>query len=307
MAIKQRKQITGTSAQIKSFAGHEGVLAFDKQTKHLHVLSGTEGKTTELANKSDIPTVDGNSSDYVGTIKELNFDVNTGAVTVVKSNDTVVPRKLATDLYVADKLKTKEDKGTAFSKEESDSRYATLEGLQKYQITINGVSAMSNAFKKSVDEGRLSEYTLTEPGGDTAMVLLGADEGNAKTILTHILAGEHFEEPYYVRAKENRGELNGYEKTQQFSMDTIDLSSIADTSLSLSSTPSLFLGELFTNNPLYSATKVIRTRQITSITLGGHLRWLTAKAPTIEPNSGGLIVVHIADGNGIVQLHLIPK
>lgn len=55
MAIKQRKQITGTSAQIKSFAGHEGVLAFDKQTKHLHVLSGTAGQTTELANKSDIP------------------------------------------------------------------------------------------------------------------------------------------------------------------------------------------------------------------------------------------------------------
>ena len=55
MAIKQRKQITGTTAQIKAFAGHEGVLAFDKTTKHLHVLSGTAGKTTELANKSDIP------------------------------------------------------------------------------------------------------------------------------------------------------------------------------------------------------------------------------------------------------------
>lgn len=276
MAIKQRKQITGTTAQIKSFAGHEGVLAFDKTTKHLHVLSGTAGKTTELANKSDIPA----PQDISG-----------------KADKTYVDQQLA----------TKEAKGAAYSKEESDSRYATLEGLQKYQITINGVSAMSNAFNKSVDEGGLSEYALTEPGGETAMVLLGADEGDAKTILTNILAGEHFEEPYYVRAKDNRGELNGYEQTQQFSRDTIDLSAIADTSVSLSRTPSLFLGELFTNNPLYSATKVIRIRQITSITLGDHLRWLTAKAPTIEPNSGGLIVVHIADGNGIVQLHLIPE
>ena len=55
MAIKERKQITGTEAQIKSFAGHNGVLAFAHDTKHLHVLSGTAGQTTELANKADIP------------------------------------------------------------------------------------------------------------------------------------------------------------------------------------------------------------------------------------------------------------
>lgn len=125
MAVIARKQLTGSTQKIKEYAGHEGQLVFDKQTKHLHVLSGTAGKTTELANKSDIPTVDGGSSDYIGTIKSLNFDVNTGAVTVVKSDDTIVPRKLATDLYVADKLKTKEDKGTAYSKEESDGKYST--------------------------------------------------------------------------------------------------------------------------------------------------------------------------------------
>lgn len=55
MAIKERKQITGTAAQIKAFAGHNGVLAYATDTKHLHVLSGTEGTTTELANVSDIP------------------------------------------------------------------------------------------------------------------------------------------------------------------------------------------------------------------------------------------------------------
>lgn len=59
MAIKERKQITGTAAQIKGFAGHNGVLAYATDTKHLHVLSGTAGTTTELANMADIPNVSG--------------------------------------------------------------------------------------------------------------------------------------------------------------------------------------------------------------------------------------------------------
>lgn len=54
MAIKERKQITGTEAQIKDYAGHNGVLAYATDTKHLHVLSGTAGTTTKLANMSDI-------------------------------------------------------------------------------------------------------------------------------------------------------------------------------------------------------------------------------------------------------------
>ena len=59
MAIKERKQITGTAALIKGFAGHNGVLAYATDTKHLHVLSGTAGTTTELANRADIPDITG--------------------------------------------------------------------------------------------------------------------------------------------------------------------------------------------------------------------------------------------------------
>lgn len=59
MAIKERKQITGTAAQIKGFAGHNGVLAYATDTKHLHVLSGVAGTTTELANRADIPNITG--------------------------------------------------------------------------------------------------------------------------------------------------------------------------------------------------------------------------------------------------------
>lgn len=57
MTIKERKQITGTEAQIKGYAGHNGVLAYATDTKHLHVLSGTAGTTTKLANVSDIPAL----------------------------------------------------------------------------------------------------------------------------------------------------------------------------------------------------------------------------------------------------------
>lgn len=59
MAIKERKQITGTEAQIKGYAGHNGVLAYATDTKHLHVLSGTAGASTELANRTDIPDITG--------------------------------------------------------------------------------------------------------------------------------------------------------------------------------------------------------------------------------------------------------
>lgn len=59
MAIKERKQITGTAAQINGFAGHNGVLVYATDTKHLHVLSGTAGTTTELANRTDIPDITG--------------------------------------------------------------------------------------------------------------------------------------------------------------------------------------------------------------------------------------------------------
>ena len=55
MAIIERKQLTGSTAKINQYAGHEGQLVFDKTTKHLHVLSGTAGVNTKLANVSDIP------------------------------------------------------------------------------------------------------------------------------------------------------------------------------------------------------------------------------------------------------------
>lgn len=77
MAIKERKQITGTEAQIKGYAGHKGVLAYATDTKHLHVLSGTAGTTTELANRTDIPDITGKAdTTYVNA--ELTKKQNKG-------------------------------------------------------------------------------------------------------------------------------------------------------------------------------------------------------------------------------------
>ena len=56
MAVKERSQIKGTEAQIKAFAGHNGVLAYATDTKSLHVLSGTAGVTTEYLPKEKVAT-----------------------------------------------------------------------------------------------------------------------------------------------------------------------------------------------------------------------------------------------------------
>ena len=56
MAVKERSQIKGTDAQIKAFAGHNGVLAFATDTKSLHVLSGTAGTTTEFLPSTKVAT-----------------------------------------------------------------------------------------------------------------------------------------------------------------------------------------------------------------------------------------------------------
>lgn len=56
MAVKERSQIKGTDAQIKAFAGHNGVLAFATDTKSLHVLSGTAGTTTEFLPSNKVAT-----------------------------------------------------------------------------------------------------------------------------------------------------------------------------------------------------------------------------------------------------------
>lgn len=52
MAIKQRKQLTGTTEQINAYAGVEGQLVWDKTKKKLVGMSGTAGTNYPMASES---------------------------------------------------------------------------------------------------------------------------------------------------------------------------------------------------------------------------------------------------------------
>lgn len=52
MAIKQRKQLTGTTAQINAYAGVEGQLVWDKTKKTWVGMSGTAGTNYPMASES---------------------------------------------------------------------------------------------------------------------------------------------------------------------------------------------------------------------------------------------------------------
>lgn len=52
MAVKERKQITGTTAQIQDYAGHEGQILWDKEKKTFVGMSGTAGKNYPLAQQA---------------------------------------------------------------------------------------------------------------------------------------------------------------------------------------------------------------------------------------------------------------
>ena len=56
MAIKERKQITGTTAQIQAYAGHEGQIVWNKEKKTFVGMSGTAGENYPLASQEYVDT-----------------------------------------------------------------------------------------------------------------------------------------------------------------------------------------------------------------------------------------------------------
>lgn len=56
MAIKERKQITGTTEQIQAYAGHEGQIVWDRDKKTFVGMSGTAGKNYPLASQTYVDT-----------------------------------------------------------------------------------------------------------------------------------------------------------------------------------------------------------------------------------------------------------
>ena len=56
MAIKERKQITGTTEQINAYAGHEGQIVWDKDKKTFVGMSGIAGTNYPLAQQAYVDT-----------------------------------------------------------------------------------------------------------------------------------------------------------------------------------------------------------------------------------------------------------
>lgn len=134
MAIKERKQITGTAAQIKGFAGHNGVLAYATDTKHLHVLSGTAGTTTELANRADIPDI------------------------TDKADKTYVDTQLGTKA-------TKAELTNGLAGKANSSHTHTIANVTGLQEALNSASTQaSNAIPKAGNRGALAGYSSSATG-----------------------------------------------------------------------------------------------------------------------------------------------
>lgn len=143
MAIKERKQITGTEAQIKGYAGHNGVLAYATDTKHLHVLSGTAGTTTKLANMSDIPAL---------------VDISG------KADKTYVDTELAKKQTKGDYATTSALTSGLAGKADSSHTH-TIANVTDLQEALNSASTQaSNAIPKSGNRGALAGYSTSATG-----------------------------------------------------------------------------------------------------------------------------------------------
>lgn len=166
MAILERKQLTGTDAQVKGYAGHNGQLAYATDTKHLHVLSGTAGQTTELANKADIPTpvdISGKADKtYVdtGLAKKANAS-HTHTISNVTGLQDALDAKATTEALttgLAGKLNVAGKAQTAGTADTANSLASTA-AVPYSQITgAPSIPNISNLVPKSGDIGTFTAY-----------------------------------------------------------------------------------------------------------------------------------------------------
>jgi hypothetical protein len=155
MAIKERKQITGTEAQIKGYAGHNGVLAYATDTKHLHVLSGTAGTTTKLANVSDIPA----PVDISGKADKTYVD-------------TELAKKQAKGDYATNTALTQGLAGKA-----NTSHTHTIANVTGLQDVLNATSTQaSNAIPKNGNRGAIAGYELWSETGATTTISISSGD-----------------------------------------------------------------------------------------------------------------------------------
>lgn len=110
MSLKERKQITGTTAQIDSYDGHEGQIVWDKDKKTFVGMSGTAGTNYPMATEK---LVKDESSKLDTSIKTVDTKVTTEVSRLNASIDTKQPKgNYATTTEVTEGLSNKLDTGT---------------------------------------------------------------------------------------------------------------------------------------------------------------------------------------------------
>lgn len=184
MAVKERKQITGTTAQINAYKGHEGQIVWDKEKKTLVGMSGTAGKNYPLAPKT-----------YVDNeVAKVNTEVQ-------KTNAEVAKKQpkgdYATNAKLTEGLAGKEDKGVCLP----------LSGGKLTGDLLMGSNARQIVFDDDGGEIYIGQSTPFNLGG-SALILRTANDVRPNEAGTFILAAGSPDGQYEIFVGRANGDLS---------------------------------------------------------------------------------------------------
>lgn len=160
MAIKQRKQLTGTTAQINAYAGVEGQLVWDKTKKKWVGMSGTAGTNYPMASEShthSISNVTNLQSTLDGKQPKGDYATNSALTT-----------GLAGKLDATGKAQTA---GTA----DTANALASTAKVPYSQLTgTPSIPDASNLIPRGGDGGTISVYATQHPLSSGGSIGLGS-------------------------------------------------------------------------------------------------------------------------------------
>lgn len=149
MAIKQRKQLTGTTAQINAYAGVEGQLVWDKTKKKWVGMSGTAGTNYPVASESHTHSI----SNVTGLQSALD-----GKATTTALNDGLAGKANSSHTHaVADVTGLQTDLDGKANKTHTHA-VADVTDLQTTLNTIN------SKIPKTGNRGALAGYSTSTSG-----------------------------------------------------------------------------------------------------------------------------------------------
>lgn len=145
MALKQRKQITGTTEQINQYAGVEGQLVWDKSAKTLVGMSGTAGKNYPLAPKAFV----------------TNEVAKVNAEATKKADKTYVDQQLAKKQPIGD-YATNAQLTQGLAGKAPSAHTHTIAEVTGLQTTIDGKADTSYVDAELAEKQPVGDYVTTE-------------------------------------------------------------------------------------------------------------------------------------------------